>query len=484
MILIFSTLRKLPCLLALIVLAFTQATAHASTPVSGGGTLSYNSSESAQQCSMVGYSYTYTYSNFSYTSANGTNYPLSGSYTWSTGPIGAQCSGSGQSAPPAISVSLPLPSTFQGGGCFISDTFSNFPGSPSLGCPPPSYQGYLDPKYLVVGVTYAPPGPSSFVQYTSGITLATTKSTSSSFSNGSTVSVSIGTKSGIQGWAAGNVTISNSNTVTQASGNSSSVTLSLATQLATKTPGTPNAYSPVAHDYDIIWLWLNPVALYTVIPSEPNVLTWNGYGYDTTDQPAIDIWPVYVGYLNGDFGALDPGDAQVLARSWAAGQTWPSGQGPGLTQTDFNQILQADPFANSSYSVVLAPNTSPATTTDGRYTISGGSGGTAQSFDYKQALPGDPPINQTFQNTYSSNSTLGQSATTTTQETFGIDASYTGGIFATTITYDLKYSQTLIWTDLASTSTSSTVSQIDSLDYRSAVCHTHATLCACLYRTA
>lgn len=125
---------------------------------------------------------------------------------------------------------------------------------------PPSYQGYVDPKYVVVGVTYAPPGPSSFVTYSSGTTLATTKSTSATFSSNVTVSTSIATKTGIKGWAKGNVTVSNSNGVTQQSSSSSSVTLSLASQFATKTPGTPNAYSPVNHDYDIIWLWLNPVA--------------------------------------------------------------------------------------------------------------------------------------------------------------------------------------------------------------------------------
>lgn len=335
---------------------------------------------------------------------------------------------------------------------------------------PTSYQGYVDPKYVVVGVTYAPPGPSSYVQYTSGTTLATTKSTSSSFSSGKTVSVQISNGTGIEGWASGHVTISNSTSVTQALAQSSSVTLSLSSQFATKTPGTPNAYSPVNHDYDIIWLWLNPVALYTITPNQSNLIQWNGYGYDTTDQPALDIWPVYVGYLNGDFGALDPSDAKVLGRAWAAGQTWPSGQGPGLTSSDYAQILHADPFASSSYAVTLASNVSPATTTDGRFTISGGASGTAQTFVYKQALPGDSPINQTFGNTYSSSSTLGQSTTTTTTETFGIDVAFTSTIFIDSLSEDLKYSQTLTWTDMASTSDTTTATQIDSLSITGPPC--------------
>ena len=32
--------------------------------------------------------------------------------------------------------------------------------------PPPGVQGYINPKYVVVGVTYAPPGHSSYVTYT------------------------------------------------------------------------------------------------------------------------------------------------------------------------------------------------------------------------------------------------------------------------------------------------------------------------------
>jgi hypothetical protein len=343
--------------------------------------------------------------------------------------------------------------------------------------------GYIDPKYVVVGVTYAPPGPSSYVQYSSGTTLATTKSTSQSFSDGETVSASLsigGPQIPIHGWASGKVTISNSTTATQASSSSSSVTLSLSSLLATKTSGTPTAYSPVNHDYDIIWLWLNPVMLYTVTPSVTNMPSWDGYGYDTTDQPALDIWGVCVGYLNGHW-AMDAQDAQVLGRSWAAGQTWPSGQGPGLTQTDFSQILQADPFANSSYSVILASGVSPATTTDGRYTISGGSSGTAQSFDYKQANPGSSPMTETFQNTYSNITTLGSSSTTTTNESFGVDVSFSAGAFITKLQEDVKYSQTLIWTDQSSTSTSSTSTQVDLLSITGPPCATSSAPCVPAY---
>lgn len=346
---------------------------------------------------------------------------------------------------------------------------------------PPSYQGYINPKYMVVGVTYAPPGPSSYVQYASGITLATTTSTSSTFIDSETVSEIVSEKYHIAKVISGTITYTNTDTSTQQTSNSSSITLSLATQMATKTAGTPNAFSPVNHDYDIIWLWLNPALIYTFTPDITDVPEWNGYGYDATDQPALDIWPVYVGYLNGHFGAMNASDTKVLARSWAANQMWPTGEGPALTQSDYAQILKADPFSDNSYSVVLSTSSSPATTTDGRYTISGGSTGTAKSFIYQQALPGSSALNQTYQNSYSSNSTLGESSTTTTQEAFSIDTSFSTGTFWAKLTKELKYSQQLTWTNMASTSTSTTSTSIDNLSITGPPCATTALPCVPAY---
>jgi len=36
---------------------------------------------------------------------------------------------------------------------------------------PALLSGYLNPKYVILGVTYAPPGPQSFVQYADSTTL-------------------------------------------------------------------------------------------------------------------------------------------------------------------------------------------------------------------------------------------------------------------------------------------------------------------------
>lgn len=57
--------------------------------------------------------------------------------------------------------------------------------------PPPPVQGLLYPKYVVVGVTYAPPGPSSYVQYTGTTSIGSTTTISSSFANDAGFSVSV-----------------------------------------------------------------------------------------------------------------------------------------------------------------------------------------------------------------------------------------------------------------------------------------------------
>ena len=82
------------------------------------------------------------------------------------------------------------------------------------------------------------------------------------------------------------------------------------------------------HDYDIVWVWLNPAVIFTLTP---NFVIWNGYGYDTTDQESLDIVGIELGYLNGDFGAMPPDIQASLNRTWAAAQLWPTGQGPALT---------------------------------------------------------------------------------------------------------------------------------------------------------
>jgi hypothetical protein len=187
----------------------------------------------------------------------------------------------------------------------------------------------------VVGVTYAPPGSSSYVQYTGTNSVGNTTTISSSFSNDVGFSVSVQNTVGIQGWGpTGTVNGTSSTDYTQGSSNSTTTTLSKLTSLSYKTSGTGNAFSPMDSDYDMIWLWLNPVVLLTYTPATSGTtagIQWNGYGYDTNDPSGTqqpDVYPVLAGYLNGDFG----NPAIYLTPPTTSSSVF--GRGRGLSQDD------------------------------------------------------------------------------------------------------------------------------------------------------
>lgn len=428
--------------------------------VSGGGRLNFQESTERIPCvppAMTWFATQTNYSNFVYVNASGASIPLSGSdYE-----INVFGDNQGNCPPP------PPPSTVQLTGQGYTVSF-NPTGIATLG-PVPIY---LYPKYVVMGVTYAPPGPSSYVEYTSGTFLGSTKTISDSFNENTSLTITVGGKAGIPFIFSTQLTATSTTSYSQTSANSNAVTLSSQSQITNHTVGTPNAYSPINHDYDIIWLWLNPVVLLSTNPNTPSALTWNGYGVDEDDQPAMDIWPVQVGWLNGDFGTpLDPGDAKELGRSWANNlYSWPTGDSPALNATDYANILLSDPFTNPSYTVNLVSGSNPATTTDGRFTISSPNGGAAQSFVYKQADPGETAQNQTLTNTYNNTSVNTTGNTYTTQQTFGLDvATKTGAIFVG-IDTDFKLSQSLTWTHQTNLAITNTDTDIDKLSITGPPC--------------
>jgi len=257
--------------------------------------------------------------------------------------------------------------------------------------------------------------------------------------------------------------------------------LTLQSSLSTQTHGTPNQYSPVDHNYDIIWLWLNPVSIFTFDSQNNSQVYWNGYGFDMADQPAMEIYPMYVGYLNGAFGPITQQDANRLARSWATNQTFPSGQGPGLTTTDYQTILQADPFTNSSYTFSLAPGVSPITSADGRFTLSGGVNNSAQSFLYVQPAPGQSPITQSYTNTYTSASTLGQSSKAESSVTYGLDVAFGGSPFFGSLSTHIMNQDTYTTTTETSTSITNSTSQADALSITGPACNATTAPCVPAY---
>lgn len=351
--------------------------------------------------------------------------------------------------------------TFPGAAAAASDhglCFDNFPGTVTLNSTPysiyftgdmnhretatlVSVTGYINPKFYVVGVTYAPPGSNSSVTYTDSTLVGNTSTTTSSFQNDVNVTVSV--TDDISAWSAlggagVKVTGSASTDVTQGTNSSQTVTTSKTSTVSYQTKGTPTC-APVNHDYDVIWLWVNPLVIYTVFPGTTSV-QWNGYGYDNHDPSGTlgrDVVGIEVGWLNGDFGS-DPAINTILARGWVTtyepGMIWPSGEGPGITSSDITNILAADPFTSPSYAL---PTPLPASTADGRFT--------------QDPYPPNP-INYipggttTSYNTVDINTQSESNGTSYTyKQAFGTEENFSGGTFLSTFTVDIKTTDTLTW---------------------------------------
>jgi hypothetical protein len=261
--------------------------------------------------------------------------------------------------------------------------------------PAPVPNGYINPKYLVVGVIYAPPGSSSYVEYADTNSVGNTTTISNSFQSNIGYSVSIAKSFTVKAAKIINgtltLTATQSTDYAQSSSSSSTATLTKTTNIAYKVPGTPTL-SPINSDYDYIELWLNPELLMTYAPASgnnPASVSFDGYAFDPNDpasgQPPAsgpyisgpDIVAVQVGCLDGDFpcpadlvltnGVVTSG---VLARSWASsadGYQWPAGEGPGLTTADIDNILSFDPLIPQN-NYTLLESLPAGTTTDGRFT--------------------------------------------------------------------------------------------------------------------
>jgi hypothetical protein len=325
--------------------------------------------------------------------------------------------------------------------------------------------GYINPKYLVVGVVYAPPGASSTVAYSTSNTFSSTSNISQLFGSNTQVSVSISGQTGVKGVFQATVTGTTTTSASQSFTSTSSITKSFGQTVQNTYAGTPAFNSPVNHNYDQILIWLNPVLLLSVYPNQVSKgVLFNGYGYDQADTnvQGLDIVPVPVGCLNGAFPAANCNQyTNEFSRSWANGkQVFASGQVPALTQTDLSAIANLDPFSNSNY--VFSPNqTYPITTQDGRFTLSGNVNGSYDYFTYSQAQPGQQPNRTMLTNVYTDMSTLGKSTTKTYQEAFGVDQKYEGGSFLGNLVVNIGTTQTFTWTDTVGSSVTNTNTQTD-----------------------
>jgi hypothetical protein len=198
----------------------------------------------------------------------------------------------------------------------------------------------------------------------------------------------------------------------------------------------------VDHDYDIVWVWLNPLVTLVLAPNT-NAVLWTGYAFNNADDTRqMEVVPLYVRWLKNP-ATIPANVAARLARSWDL-----SGNG-GLTATDYATILAADPFSSASYN--------PNTDVQHRFDLQGN-----HTFNYQPPPAGGQPITQTFSVATQATSSQGQSAQNTYSTAFTIDFS-TGANFIATLSADIKLSNTYTTTNKWSITTNSATGRTASL---------------------
>lgn len=304
--------------------------------------------------------------------------------------------------------------------------------------------GWIRPKYQVVGLTYAPPGSRSTTNYTSGFMNGTSTRHSSSFVSGITQSVETTTGGGLFGIFDGVATHTYSAGWTQQKDSESSLTLAQQTSNGLIVPGPASSAAGVDHDFDTIYVWLNPEVFLMVFPASVVV---GGYGYDARDPVGgMDVIPLTVGQLRG---------AQPIApNTWARlNRTWDPQTGP-ITTADFPDILRASPFAtNPAYD----PNTDP----DRRYELplSGNPPLPANLIlNFSPVPPGGQPTGQTYNTSYNQTTAAGQSAKDTYEVTYSVGGEV-GFDFIVKLETKLKTSTKFSWANQWSNTVTNGTSQ-------------------------
>ena len=213
-------------------------------------------------------------------------------------------------------------------------------------------------------------------------------------------------------------------------------------------PGPASDYIGLDHDYDLIEVWINPVMLFTVynttIAGETKIGWW-GYGSSALDPTApIDIWSIPAGCLNGDFAQTLSACAAPLGafqRTWAASENWPSGQGPGLTQTDLNNILAADPWGRCTPNDPVGSTACPTYSTG--FLFPNFSLSDQTELPYVQPLPGGQPAPHSYSVSTTNAQTQGSSTTVTNSQTYGYEDAVARTGFLSAFSSTLSFSQTI-----------------------------------------
>jgi hypothetical protein len=419
--------------------ADASATVYNETIPAGLGTLSYTATVTALTCQVfVAHQlrtltyYDVAYGSFSYT-ASGVTTPLTGSVDSVDDPSYIP----GQPCPASSFPSVSL----TGGGVAIAFTPSGETGGAAV------YGGFINPKYLIVGVMYAPPGAKSTVTYANNNVVGNSNSITESFSGTVTDTVSLAYSLGIPGFST-KQTDTESNSYTQSQDTTTSIAISQTTSASSGLNGYSDPANGLNHDYDYIFVWLNPIVTFVVSEvSGKTQVTWTGYGYDlndTADYPDMDVIGVELGCLNGDFYQQYVAGTNTnwvtcedifnnnFDRNWALNNT--DGSSPALTptlanssapynfcqqaNTDLYKVCQADPFANPGYTVQFA---SGATTTkDGRFTA-------CTNSLCNTTIEYEPNVNKTYSQGYSTTISGSQNDKYSYTSSYSIESQFTEG---------------------------------------------------------
>lgn len=296
----------------------------------------------------------------------------------------------------------------------------------------PGDTGGLSPKYTVVGIVYAPPGAGSSVNYSASNMLTDTSTLEHIATGGTEVDTTKTLGSFDLGpFGSGGLTLTTKSTYSYVQDNSNAYTLTHAQNNTFRIAGPLDSSIGVDHDYDVIYIWLNPVAVVTFPQGIANTILWNGYAYDTNDPYSVgnpDIIGLPVGCLKNPY--LAPSCTQFssyLARSWDT-----SGGG-GLTLSDLNTILQGDPFA-------VDPNYDPTNDPNPRYTVQSG------LINYPVPLPGAGSQQYSGQIGVTNTTSYTNTTSHVYNETVGVQANVSGGFLAK-IGSSITVSGTAGWTD-------------------------------------
>lgn len=269
--------------------------------------------------------------------------------------------------------------------------------------------GWVRPKYQVVGLTYAPPGSRSTANYASGFLNGRSTTNTSTFASGFTYRDSNTISSLLKSVVGGETTITVEYGWSQSRDSNSGVSVTQQTSNGLIVPGPASSAAGVNHDWDTLYVWLNP-DIFTMVFNSGVVI--GGYGFDGRDPViGMDVVPLTVGQLKG---------VQAIPTNlWARlNRTWDTDLG-ALTTADFQNMLIVDPFA-------LDPGFNPNTDASRRYELPLSGNPPVPSnvlINYAPVPSGGQPTGQTYSANYSSTSTAGKGAKHTIDTSYSIDNS-------------------------------------------------------------